>query len=291
MTYDIVDPEKLYRGKSYSTLIEDWFNWYLSVDADKRTLGPVVFLRSTVIPSASQPNDYKEQTELSITNLYQDDPLYDKPYVNNPHVRVGGDKLQIYSDQDVFVPIIVAYEVARKPYYDWGSMQEFTGLTINYGDNPPAPEQLLIDGQPIKDPLIKNQKDMEKFRIMTPLFPVIIPEADYGRSVKDFLEESFAPGEYLAIVEGYFLLINNFSPGTHRVYSRASAPRERGGPYVAEFLYEITVEKRPTSVPSRGAVQFRPPRNQAIINRILDEKIKKGELTQSEVNKVLADIP
>jgi hypothetical protein len=290
MTYEVVDPERLFRGRSYSSLVEDWFNWYVSTDADKRTLGQVVFLRSTAIPSPNKPNGYIEPSELNVTNVYADDPLYEKPYANNPHIRVGGDSLNIRKDQAVFVPIIVAYEVARKPYYDWGSMQEFTGLTIDYGDNPPTPRQILIDGQEIKAPsLIKSQGDLQKFRIRTPLFPIIIPEADYGRSIKDFLEESFVPGQYVAIVEGYFVLIENLSPGQHHIYCRASAPRERAGPYVAELLYEINVANVPPPE-SRGAIDFEPPRNTAIVKRILGEKLEKGEITQAEMKKILDDM-
>lgn len=279
MANDIVDPATLYKGKSYSSLAQDWLNWYVSKDPDKRTFGPVVFLRSTPLPSANKLEGNKELTELNVTNVYGDDASYDRPYANNPHVRVGGDKLQIRKDQAIFVPIIVSYEFALKPFYDWGSMQESTGLTIDYGDNPPEPKQLLFDGRPIR-------ANLEDFRILTPLFPVIIPDVDYGRSLKDFLEESIAPGQYLAIVEGYFVLIKNLSAGTHRIYSRASAPRERGGPYVAELLYEITVEDRP-ALQSRGAVDFQPPRNIAIIKRIVNEKIDKGEITATQRNNIL----
>jgi len=278
MTYNIVDRDALYHGRSYSSLAQDWLNWYVSIDPDKRTFGPVVFLRSTPLPSASPDGD-KALTQLNVTNVYQEDPSYDRPYANNPHVRVAGDKLQIRTDQAIFIPIISSFEFAKKPIQDWGSMRESTGLTIDYGDDPPEAKQLLIDEEPIRT-------DLKNFRITTPLFPVIIPEADYGRSLKDFLEESIAPGQYLAVLEGYFVLIKNLSAGTHTIHSRASAPRERGGPYVAELLYEIVVENRPKPE-SRGSVDFQPPRNQAIIKRIIEDKKKKGEITEIESKKIV----
>ena len=46
----------------------------------------------------------------------------------------------------------MAYELASAPYKDWGSLQEFTGLTIDYGDNPPDNSQLTIDGKEIMFP-------------------------------------------------------------------------------------------------------------------------------------------
>ncbi len=167
-------------------------------------------------------------------------------------------------------------------------MQEFTGLTIDYGDDPPLAEQLTIDGLPIIDPLVKG--DFTKFRIMTSIFPAIVPDADYGRSVKDFLDESLPPGQYAAIVEGYFVLLKDFPPGqTYLIHSRASAPRERGGPYVSELLYEISVEDR-IKTTSTGAVPFRPPRNEAIIRRLLNEKVTSGELTQTRMQQIIKQV-
>ena len=61
-----------------------------------------------------------------------------------------------------------------------------------------------------------------------------------------------------------------------------------GGPYVAELLYEIVVENRPKPE-SKGSVGFQPPRNLAIIKRIVEEK-KKGEITENEGNKILGAI-
>lgn len=284
MTYDVVDPDDLYFGKSYSNYVEDWFNWYLSADADKRNFGPVVFLRTSPIPP-TKVSAYDVATELNVTNTYADDPSYDRPYDNLPNVRVGGEKLQIRKDQAVFIPIIVAYEVARKPYYDWGLMQELTGLTIDNGDDPPRPEQLKIDNKSI------NITDLKKFRILTSIFTAIVPEADYGRSIKDFLELSVSPGQYAAIVEGYFVLLKNFSAGqTYLIHSRASSGRESGGAYVAELLYQITVEGR-TKKASEGEIPFdRTARNEAIIRRILAEKVQKGELTESQIQKIQKEV-
>jgi hypothetical protein len=292
MGYHILDPDKLYRGKSYSSYLEDWFNWFLSSGADRRNFGPVVFLRAKgAMHSVSKANGYNDPTELNVSSTYADDPYYDKTYANDPNVRVGGDRLVIREDQAVFVPIIVAFEIARKPYFDWGNMQDFTGLTIDYGDNPPRTSQLKINGKDIESPLIKDQTDMLKFRVQTSIFPVIVPEADPGTSVKDFLEESVLPGQYVAIAEAYFVLMK-FDPETYLVYSRASAPRERGGPYVSELLYEIEVNAltRKQRDAHEGAVPERPARNQAIIKRILTEKIQKGELTKAKSAQIANQI-
>ncbi len=49
---------------------------------------------------------------------------------------------------------------------------------------------------------------------MTPVFTAVVPEADYGRSLKDFLEESVPTGHHPAIVDGYFVLMT-FDPGRY----------------------------------------------------------------------------
>ena len=35
-------------------------------------------------------------------------PADARSYVNDPNVRIGGDRLKIFEDQAVFVPIIIA---------------------------------------------------------------------------------------------------------------------------------------------------------------------------------------
>ena len=78
-------------------------------------------------------------------------------------------------------------------------MQDFTGLTIDYGDNPPELHQLTINNRPID---LGPDLDMTDFRFITSIFP-----------------------------------------GTYWIYSSASAPRERSGPYFSELLYQIEVTK------------------------------------------------
>ena len=87
---------------------------------------------------------------------------------------------------------------ATKPYHDWGTMQEFNGLTIDYGDNPPTKDQFKIydfedDISPGK--LVNPDIKLEEFSVRTPIFTAIVPDSDYGRSNRDFLEDSVIPGQ------------------------------------------------------------------------------------------------
>ena len=126
---------------------------------------------------------------------YSSDDLYPRKYTNEPNVRIGADRLQIYTDQYVFCPILVATWIATKPYHDFGFMQEYCGLTIDHGDNPPLESQLKINGDAVKLP---NGKTMRDFRVATSIFTAVVPDSEYGRSLKDLLEEEVLPGQYAA---------------------------------------------------------------------------------------------
>ena len=276
--YQVQDPRVLYRGKGYGEWCSDWFNWFISANADKRNSGPVVHLRSLGIPKSTE-EERSEMDDGSGSNtigVAQRNPRY----VNRPNIRVGGDGLQIFEDQAVLCPIIISYWVASEPYVDWGYMQDYTGTTLDNGDNPPTDKQLTINGQPIVFPAGLKMKD---FRILSSVFTAVIPESGYGISVKDFLEMPASPGQYAALVEGYFVMLK-FKPGTYYIHSWASAPREAPGPYYSELLYQIDVlEERP---PRGSLTKFHPLQFEAIMSSILFEKAKTGELTEAMINYI-----
>jgi len=280
-----------YKGKSYSTWACDWFNWLLTADPDKHTFGPVVFLRANLTPNSTSKvvSDlvYGLDKRTESTSFYPDDPYYPKNYTNLPNVRVGGDKLQIFEDQVVFWPIITTYEVATKPYVDFGLMQDYCGPLVDYGDNPPGPDSMTIDGKPIELP---RNVDIKNFRITSPVFPAIVPDTEYGRSIKDFLEMNLPYGHYFAMVEGYFLMIKFKEADTYILHSVASGPRETRGPYVAELLYEINVNLRPNVrdfVPPVAITGVRSDRHSGVIGQILSDKVKNSELTKERANTIL----
>lgn len=275
-TYEVLPPDGIYFGKTYSNLVEDWFNWFLTTDPDKRTLGQVVFLRSV-----KMPKDTYRGGDVP-TSAYSSDDLYPRPYNNEPNVRIGADRLQIYTDQYVFCPILVATWIATKPYHDYGFMQEYCGLTLDHGDNPPSESQFKINGGNVQLPRGKTMKD---FRIATSVFTAVVPDPEYGRSLKDFLEEEVLPGQYAAMAEGFFILIRFNKAADYRVHSAASAGREVKGSYFAEYLYEIEVkdrvEKRMTGSPG-----FRLARNDAEISKVLAEKLSRGEIGPASAKKI-----
>ncbi|HKQ21990.1 MAG TPA: hypothetical protein VJS91_08120, partial [Nitrososphaeraceae archaeon] len=237
--YRILDPSLLYRGKGYGDWASDWFNWFVSANADKRNSGPVAFLRSQGIPLSVE--DGSKRAPENISNISSIDPNYPKGnYANEPNIRIGSERLVIYEDQAVFWPILVGFWVGSEPYADFGYMQDYTGVVIDHGDNPPDTNQIKVNKDEI---VLPTDLSLLDFRIMTSVFPAVIPEADYGTSVKDFLEMTHPPGHYPALVEGYFLMLK-FKPGFYYVRSRASSPREFHGPYTSELFYGVEVLER-----------------------------------------------
>ena len=216
-SYRIISPDSLYGGKTYSEWIQDWFNCYLCADLDRRNHGRVVFLHSTGLPRDSGITSSENVNDGASPTGAMDELDYSQQYLNYPNVRLGGDRLQIFVDQAVLLPILTGYAESSKPNEDWGVMQDYTGAVIDNGDNPPRNEWVTIDGEPIKLTL-----GWENFRVVTPVFTAVVPDAPLGRSLKDHLEMPIAPGNYPVIVEGYFLLLK-FNPGLYLVHSMGSA--------------------------------------------------------------------
>lgn len=279
-SYWVVDPRLNYRGRNYGEWVCDWFNWFLSADADNRNSGPVVHLRSKGPPAFIFDQSLTETKRGTVAatdepSAFSSDPNYPKKYTNDAVIRIGSDKLQIFENQAVLVPIIIAYEFAGD-YKDWGYLQDFTGLTIDNGDDPPAEEQLTIDDNNI---VLPEELALQDFRIVTPVFTAVVPDVEYGRSIKDYLEVPVAPGAHPAMVDGYFVMLR-FSTGTYMIHSWASAPREATGPYFSELLYEIEVLEKPRA---RGPITMKhPARNQGLLQRIIHTKEESGELEKQK---------
>jgi hypothetical protein len=274
--YWVVDPRLNYRGRNYGEWVCDWFNWFISADADIRNSGPVVHLRSKGPPADEGITETKGRTVATSDepSTFGSDPNYPKKYVNDALIKIGSDRLQIFEDQAVLVPIITAYEIAGG-YKDWGYLQDFVGLIIDNGDNPPANEQLTIDDNDI---VLPDELKLDDFRIVTPVFTAVVPDVEYGRSIKDYLEVPVIPGNYPAMVDGYFVMLR-FTTGTYMIHSWASAPREATGPYFSELLYEIEVLERPTR--ARGPTTMKhPARNQGLLLRIMHKKVESGEISK-----------
>lgn len=286
--YRVLNPDLNYRGKSYGSWATDWFNYFISIDPDNHVHGPVVFLKSVPSPkflreSIGNNNDINERS------VFYSDPYYPRRYENIPNVRIGSDKLQISSDQVIFWPFIMSYELAAKPYQEWGALQEYTGTVMDNGDDPVDTASITINNSEI---FLGKKMEMSQFRIQTPVFTAIVPEAEYGRSLRDFLEDDVQPGHYPAVVEGYFALMK-FEPGNYILHSVAKAGRELRGSYVAEILVDLQVNEGDRKESSRGFPRFRSARNVSAIKTIINDKVQSGEISAEHGDELLknANIP
>lgn len=270
-SYTVHKPEYLFRGKSYADWVTDWFNWFLSVDPDAHNAGPVVFLRSFPFPTSNARNS-TGLDQLNSTNEMIGQRK-GKMYMNNPNVMAGADRLQITEDQAVMFPIINAYYIATEPFADLGYMHSYTGPAIDHGDNPPEAKQIQINKKDFAPGI-----DMKHFRIVTSVFTAVVPDADYGDSLKDFLEVPIPAGNYPAVVEGYFVLLTFVTSQQREIFtihSKARGPRASRGPYFAELYYEIEVFEG-----HKLASTISPARNDGIIANLLDTAEKeKGKVS------------
>ena len=188
--YEIVDPRSIYGGQTYAQWASCWLNWFLSTNPDRRNSGPVVFLRSHTFPNtvtgaynSNTQNQSSSTVAGGLPEVYSGDMNYPNRYFNEPNIRICGDRLQIFEDQRVFIPIITAYTLKIEPYRDYGNLQDSTGMLIDNGDNPPEDAQLTINTRNIDLSQGMNGKklevDMFDFRITTPIFTAVVPDAPY----------------------------------------------------------------------------------------------------------------
>jgi hypothetical protein len=279
--WEVKKPNELYLGKSDSDWVTDWFNWFISADADRRISGPVVFLRSWGLPEKLNSAISQEMPSQSFEASSSLDPMdnefmrYSMVNANIPNIRVGSERLRITQDQRVLVPIINSYWVKYDPSAneDWGTMLEYTGLAIDHGKSPPTPEQLTVNEKKVVS------TDLSEFRIITPIFTAVIPKTEPGRSLKDFLGHPMPSGNYPAMVQGYFVMLH-FEPGVYWVHAWGIAPPDNRGPYFSELLYQIEVTKKESPRISSGV---RPAASENIFQQILTMKKSSGDLTPSEI--------
>ena len=251
--YEVINPTVSYLGKTYGNWVSDWTNWFYSIDPDKHNGGPVVFLRN--LPFTSTPSnglDYE------------------------PMIMIGNDKLEIFDDQAVLIPIITANYVATEQWNSNNTDTFLRGMVRSHllgGDYPPNNDQLTIDGVPL-------QVNLNEYLIETPIFTIFLPNIEYGRSLKDYMEEPLPSGTFNCVTAGYFLLVK-LTIGLHVIHSYARGLRTEQGEFYSELLYQINVSSREgrPSAPGTGLLPFK------LTNKLmtkLKEKLKDGEIDQGQ---------
>ena len=103
---------------------------------------------------------------------------------------VGNDKIEIFSDQAILAPVMGSNMDADEPGVTEEYMRAWVRNAIDNGDNPPKSYQLIINDEPIFD----DEDGLAEFRIETPLFQLMVPEVEFGASLKDFMEIPYKSG-------------------------------------------------------------------------------------------------
>jgi len=79
LVYEVIDPGKLFRSRTYADYLEEFWNWLYTVNCDRYNIGDVAFLRG--ISFGTDPK---------------------KGYVGGPVLNVGGNALTISIEQGLF---------------------------------------------------------------------------------------------------------------------------------------------------------------------------------------------
>jgi len=285
MWYDVLDPEKLFSGKSYSQWIEDFTNWFFSASPDAANTGPVRFLRSYPAPEKIAMLDPLSAHDPTRQIKYESSSMFK----NYPNVMVGKDKLEVFDDETIMFPSMLAVYFATETSDDAETMRAWLKNNNDISDNPPSPDQILIDGNSIT----VNEEDMKKYRIETTLFNVRISDIQYPYSEKYFVQnaqELEQAGNYAAIVEGYFFMLKLNTVKDvqrHYVISHAKGARYSVGDYYATFVYQIDV--MPQSYRSKPPLnrQGIPIPIRRRIEEELENKVKDKEIDGTERDKIM----
>jgi hypothetical protein len=271
--YRVVPPNDLYKGKSYTDWISDWCNWLFSLHPDEHNDGPVVFLKQA-------PPLGGEKTTSNPYFILDDEGH--RIYRNDPNVMIGEKRLEISENQAILVPVLMSYWSATEPDEDDVSLRNRVRNHTSDGDDPPYRKQLTIDGDEIQ---LEEGFTMSDYRIETPVFPLIIPESEYGTTYKDYVDTPFMEsGTFPTISIGYFFLIECLRAGDYIIHSYGRGSPTKHGPYFAELLYQLKVRNRKLGElpPQAGTI----PEN---ITQRLHKKIKrrKDELSEGELEDLI----
>ena len=253
----VVKPTQNYHGRSYGMLAMEFMQWLIQYNPDNQSLRDVYFLRGV---------DFKGYTSSL-------DPRY---------VKIGDDALSIYSDQAIFVPIIVSFG-DRLNHTNLDTVQkriDYVNQLIQMGDDPPQKNQLSIDG-------ILPDIQWKDYRVLTPDFELDIPPPVEGKTLGQTLDVPLNnAGISETVVGGYFLLLKPLSIGKHHIFTFGNG--DSG--YRNQTFVELNVVSRGSGV--RANQQLQSPELRAI-KSIIKAKKNSGEISDQDIEnyeKVLDSI-
>ncbi len=233
--YHIIDPNTLYRSKTYADYLEEFWKWLYSVNCDIYNVGDVAFLRGAAIGT---------------------DPA--KGYLGGPVIKVADNALTISKEQGVFFCNVTTNTEAlyEREQYSEAQLRGHCVADLNQSTMP-TQKQIVIDGSPIRMPQNIN---MNAFRTITSQYLLNVPDTQYGESLSPYLDVVLNPGEYRCVASGYCFLVVFDDPGLHTIYSIGKGKPWVRGDYFSELLYEINVlDTTIVGMPISGKTQMIAP--------------------------------
>lgn len=257
--YNIIEPNETFQGKTYSDWIEDWTRWFLMPNPDQNNSGSVVFMRGMSFSSTDN-------------------------YTGQGVVKVGNDSLEISTDQRVLLPLITSTAVAEAGESSQ-SLYQLVRSDITNGANPPAPQNVLIDNQPI-------DVELGGYRFETSVFQVYIPSAPYGQSLADYVVPPIKTRDTIlpCVSSGYFVLLQMTEVRGYDILSAVFGNRDQIGLYKASLLYHLQVEAGQGRTQGTGVS---PMSTQLSVNfrAALRKKLNDGEIDTREYRRLVNLLP
>jgi hypothetical protein len=216
LVYEVIDPGKLFRSRTYADYLEEFWNWLYTVNCDRYNIGDVAFLRG--ISFGTDPK---------------------KGYVGGPVLNVGGNALTISIEQGLFFcnTTTNVEAINEREQYSEALLRGQCIANLNQAVLP-TEKQIIIDGEPIK---LNKRNSIKDFRIITSQFVLNVPETGYDSSGAPYFDIVLPPGQYRCVAAGFCFIVVFHTAGPHTIYSIGKGKPWERGDYFSELLYEINV--------------------------------------------------
>ena len=224
----VLEVERNYRGLSYGSWRRPKEIGYFSERPDYQYENDILFLRGGMFYSGSEAA--KEQTQTP--------SIPDKQVFHN---RTGDLEERIHEEAAILCPCNNSHVCNRRSF--GGTYFENEDQIRNA-----ARRETRLSGDMWA--VIKNEKDTEWKSIVTNIKDYWIESPLFRLKVSDknpflkSLELPLEPGEYDAVVVGYFILIKHLDPGRYRIQLELKA-----GVIIALMLYMISMLKVSSPIP------------------------------------------
>ncbi|HEY6883641.1 MAG TPA: hypothetical protein VI278_06345, partial [Nitrososphaeraceae archaeon] len=178
VNYQVIGPNDVYLGRTPGEWMSEFMGWLFSINPDQHNSGPVVFLK---------PFPY-ERTP-------------DYPVRNEPNLMIGKDKLQIFTDQPIMIPVLLSYWATNDPNETETMMRERIRSDMINSDEL-RKDQITIDGNSIE-----IDEDIKDYLIESPLFTLSVPEDEYTKSVANMVDWPVMPGVNQSVATAYIFIV------------------------------------------------------------------------------------